>query len=200
MAVTSRGSRSIRSQSLPQRHLRFKHLAKKREFSLFESSSSISDSDTKVDLDRKWNVGGLQKEVSRLTVRCHKKIGKARQRLDMATQDVDQLISNPDVTVEELEDCPNVEKLEKDVKELQTRLQNLNELEVRLAELGLKGKNVVLPEDVAALAIDLEVNDTPPEPQERVTKKEKGPRNMQSFRLPYRRYYSENKTEIRVRS
>jgi hypothetical protein len=162
---------------------------------LFES---LDDTTTEATAERKWNVGGLQKEVSRLTVRCHKKIGKARERLDKANQEVERLTTNPDVTLEELEKCPNVEELKADLNELQTRLQYLNKLEVRLVELGLKGKSVVLPEDVATLAKTLEVDDEPPQIPEKVSKKEKGPRNMEPFRLPYRRYYTENKTEIRV--
>jgi len=173
----------------------------RRRFStyLFESMDEGGENEVTTGKKTTWNVGGLQKEVSRLTVRCHKKIGKARERLDKANQEVERLVSDPDVSYEELEKCPNIDELTADVKGLQTRLQNLNKLEVRLVELGLKGKAVVLPDDVSALAIELDINDTPPPPQEKVTKKEKGPRTMESFRLPYRRYYSENKTEIRVR-
>jgi hypothetical protein len=149
--------------------------------------------------ERTWNLGGLQKEVSRLTVRSHKKIGKARQRLDKANQEVERLTSDPDVSLEELDKCPNVDAMEADLKELQTRLQNLNKLEVLLSDVKGKGKNVILPEHVADLAIQLEVNDEPPQRDAKVTKKEKGPRNMHSFRLPYRRFYTTNKTEIRVR-
>ena len=173
---------------------------KKRSFStrLFESIDDDRTTEAPPG-ERKWNVGSLQKEVSRLTVRCHKKIGKARERLDKANQEVERLTSDPNVSLEELEQCPNIENLMADVKELQTRLHNLNKLEVRLVEIGLKGKSVVLPEDVSMLAVKLEVSDEPPPLAEKVSKKEKGPRLMESFRLPYRRYYTENNTEIRVR-
>ena len=81
---------------------------------------------------------------------------------------------------------------------LRERLTDLNRLEVSIADM--KGKKVVLPEHVAQLAIDLDVKDEAPVRQARPPKKEKGPRIMNSFRLPYRRYYTDNKTEIRVRS
>lgn len=187
---------SVHKRSYPYRSL--KQLPK-RGFSthLFESVDKNAMDATAA---KRWNVGGLQKEVARLTVRCHKKIGKARERLEKANQEVERLTSDSDVTLEELEKCPNVDAMKADLEELQTRLKNLNKLEVRLTEVGLKGKFAILPEDVSTLAIQLEVNDEPPPVQEKVTKKEKGPRLMESFRLPYRRYFSESKTEIRVRS
>jgi hypothetical protein len=150
-------------------------------------------------VDSMWNLNGLKKEVSRLTVRCHKKVGKAHQRLQTATKEVERLTSSgpDDVTLEELEQCPNLEGLEADVQELQNRLTQLNQLEVLLQDF--KGKKILLPEHIAALALELQVQDEPPQQAERPAKKEKGPRNMNSFRLPYRRYYTANKTEIRVR-
>lgn len=156
-----------------------------------------ADDDTATrSLDITWNLGGLKKEVSRLTVRCHKKVGKANQRLENAKKEVERLTGDPDVTMEELENCPNVEGLEQDFDELQTRLKNLNQLEVLLQDV--KGKNAALPEHIAELVFELEVQDKPPKIQPRGPKKEKGPTKMESFRLPYRRYYTTNKTEIRV--
>jgi hypothetical protein len=163
--------------------------------------SAVEDAATEeVDgksVDSKWNVGGLKKEVSRLTVGCHKKIGKANQRLRKANEEVDRLTSDPDVSMEELEKCPNVEGMESDLEEWKARLTQLNKLEVLLQEV--KGKNTVLPEHVAELALELEVSDETPQRQARAPKKEKGPRNMTAFRRPYRRFYTVNKTEIRVR-
>jgi predicted ribosome quality control (RQC) complex YloA/Tae2 family protein len=148
------------------------------------------------DLDRTWNLGGLRKEVSRLTVRCHKKIGKASQRLLKAQEEVNRLTSTEDVSMEDLESCPNVEEISAQVDELQNRLKQLNRLEVLLQDI--KGKRIVLPEHIAQLAFDLQVDDEPPKVQEGGQKKQKGPKNMASFRRPYRRYYTKNKTEIRV--
>ncbi|KAL3930788.1 MAG: hypothetical protein SGBAC_011613 [Bacillariaceae sp.] len=161
-----------------------------------DDDGDTDDATTAKSVESTWNLGGLKKEVSRLTVRCHKKIGKANQRLEKANKEVDRLTGDPDVSLEELEKCPNVEEMQSDLENLRERLTQLNQLEVSIAEV--KGKKVVLPEHVAQLAIDLEVRDEAPARQARPSKKEKGPRNMKSFRLPYRRFYTDNKTEIRV--
>ncbi len=158
--------------------------------------SAMDDDEETADIGRTWDLGGLRKEVARLTVRCHKKTGKANERLRKAQEEVDRLTSDENVTMEELEKCPNLEELEAQVEELRDRLKQLNQLEVLLADV--KGKQAVLPERLAKLAISLEVNDAPPAQQPRGPKKKKGPKNMNAFRLPYRRFYSVDKTEIRV--
>lgn len=132
---------------------------------------------------RTWNVGGLKKEVGRLILRCHKKVGKTNQRLQRL------LDGGAD---SEIAEC------EQDLKSLQDRLGGLNELESLLVPLGNK-KKVTLPEDIALLAAKLEVNDKPPPRPARGPGKAKGPRRMESVRKPYRRYYSSpDKIEIRV--
>ncbi len=175
----------------------------RRTYATQVSAATTDDSDPTTDImvtnDKAWNIGGLLKEVPRLTTRCHKKIGKARQRLEKANEEVERLTSDPTVSLQELEQCPNVGALEAELQELQTRLQNLNKLEVLLVEHKAKAKNSVLPPHVAELVIQLDVQDEPLQQTVKISKKEKGPRNMESFRLPYRRYYTKNKTEIRVR-
>lgn len=161
-----------------------------------ETTTSTSTSDKTIESP--WDVGGLRKEVTRLTMRAHKKIGKANQRLTKATAEVERLTSDPDVSMEELETSshPNLEELQAELTEMQDRLKDLNQLEVLLVDV--KGKRVVLPVHVAELALQLQVNDDAPKRAARPPKQEKGPRKMESFRRPYRRFYSENKTEIRV--
>jgi len=61
-----------------------------------------------------------------------------------------------------------------------------------------KNKSVVLPEDIAALAIDLDVDDKPRPRPDRGPGKKKGSREETKSRKPYRRYYSYNNIEIRV--
>jgi hypothetical protein len=162
------------------------------------AASTTTTETTQNDTQRRtWNLPSLRKEVSRLTVRCHKRIGKTSQRLQKAKDEVDRLTKNDDVTMEELEACPNVDELEEELQALQTRLKQLNQLEVLLQDV--KGTNVELPEHVAELAMQLEVSDQPSAQTERgPKKKDKGPKTMTSFRLPYRRFYTENNTEIRV--
>lgn len=158
--------------------------------------SAIEEDEELAGINSTWDLGGLRKEVSRLTVRCHKKTGKANERLRKAQQEVERLTGDDDVTMEELEKCPNLDEMEAQVGELRTRLTQLNELEAMLSDI--KGKKTVLPERIVKLVSTLEVNDEPPQRQPRGPKKKKGPKNMSAIRLPYRRFYTMNKTEIRV--
>lgn len=149
-----------------------------------DDSDAITDDNEATQ--RTWNIAGLLKEVPRLTARCHKKIGKARQRLEKAQEEVERLMTDPQASLEELEQCPNISALETELQELQARLQNLNKLEVLLVELrSAKGKNATLPLHVAELVVQLDVHDEPLEPTSKSSKKEKGPRNMEAFRLPF---------------
>lgn len=147
-------------------------------------------------LDSTWDISGLKKEVFRLIQRCHKKVGQASQRLAKAKETVEQLTTDPDATVEELERCPDIGTLTVELQQVKMRLRNLNTLEESLSTIGSK-KNAVLPKKIAALAIDLGASDVPPSRPAR-EKKEKGPRRDLPSRKPYRRYFSYNNIEIRV--
>ena len=122
-------------------------------------------------------------------------MGKAKTRLDKVQEEVEELRTNPNATQEQLEACPNVGILEKDLEDLRMRLQKLNSLEELLG--AIKGKNVVLPKDVYNIVRELKVNDRPPQRTPRGPGKKKGPRTT-APRLPYFRYYTKNNTEIRV--
>ena len=149
-------------------------------------------------LDSTWNIPGLKKEVQRIILRCHKKIGRANERLDKARQTVAVLTSpTSQASLEELENCPNVELLEVELKELQGRLKGLNLLEEELQTI--KKKETTLPVDLATVALDLGVDDKPPPRPPRGAPKPKGPSGGSvGPRKPYRCYYSVDKTEIRV--
>jgi hypothetical protein len=113
-----------------------------------------------------------------------------------AKQTAEKLLES-NTSLEELESCPDVELLELELKELQSRLKDLNTLEEQLQ--GIKKKSTVLPEDTAALALDLGVDDKPPARPQRGPPKPKGPSGGSSqSRKPYRCYYSFNNIEIRV--
>lgn len=133
-----------------------------------------------------WNIPMLKKEATRAVLKCHKKIGKASTRLQQQQQ---QSPNGDDETVE----------LQQELQDLQQRLERLNQLETELQSVKNKEQGV-LPESIAKLALELEVNDEPPPRPERGPKKPKGPRKLEPSRLPYRRYYSLNNVEIRVRS
>ena len=148
-------------------------------------------------LDSTWNIPGLKKEAMRLTQRCFKKIGKANQRLSKAKETVEDLTSDPNATLEALENCPNIEAFQLELQELQQRMRNLNSLDEALSNLGTKKKSIVLPKEIAQLALDLGIDDKPPARPERVSKT-KGPRRDAPSRKPYRRYYSFDNIEIRV--
>lgn len=168
-----------------------------RQFSILMATVDEDEAlDTTKTLESTWNVPGLKKELQRLILRCHKKIGKSSTRLRNAQEVVEKLTSDDTATLEQLEQCPNIEALEFELNELRERLSGLNELEKLLGSFKSK-KDIVLPEEVATLALQLGVNDAPPKRPPRGPKKKKGPR-QEASRLPYRRFYSINNTEIRV--
>lgn len=171
----------------------------RRQFfsSLFMSSVDEDEAqDTAKTIDSEWNMKGLKIQVDRLILRAHKKIGKASTRLRKAQELVDKLTADPDATLEQLHACPNPVALELELSDLQQRLRGLNQLNDLLA----KEKGPVLKPETAELAIDLGVDDKPPKQQARGPKKKKGPRSnkLPKTRLPYRKYYTEDNTEIRV--
>ena len=146
--------------------------------------------------DSTWNIAGLKKEVARLVLRSHKKIGKASTKLTQAQEMVQKLMSDSNATLEELEQCPNIEAIELELTELQERLQKLNQLEGLLQTE--KKRSGLLPGEIVGLAVKLGVSDEPSPPPERGPGKQKGQRESSSTRLPYRRYFTVDKTEIRV--
>ncbi len=164
--------------------------------SILHMSTTSDQAEGVKSIDSTWDIAGLKKEVQRLTLRCHKKVGKANIRLSKANEEVEELRTNPDVTDEQLQACPDITSMENEVEEIRERLMNLNRLEEMLTKVK-NGKAVVLDEDIATLAIELEVNDQPPQRAPRGPKKKKGPRT-ESPRKPYGRYYSQGKTDIRV--
>ena len=164
------------------------------------SGGEDGDDDQQRTVESEWDVSGLKAEVTRNQNRAIKKIGKASKRLEDAKKTVEELMSDPNASMEALEACPNVDALQAELDELRDRMKKLNELEKQLKGIkAKKGKRKVLPEDVAAIALDLGVNDEPPKRAPRGPKKKKGPRASEvTPRRPYRRYYTENKIEIRV--
>ena len=150
-----------------------------------------------------WNLQGLIKETNRLALRCHKKISKTFTRYNNAQEEIDRLTSEgANSSLTELEQCLELDSIQMELEQLRKRLSDLNALEDMLLELQMstgkkKSSAVVLPEDLASLAIELEVNDALPERNEPV-KKAKQAQENNGPRKPYRRYYTENNTEIRV--
>lgn len=147
-------------------------------------------------IDSEWYTPGLKKEVQRLILRCHKKIGKAHERLTKARDQAKALVEDESATLSDLEQCPDVNALELELKELQSRLRGLHQLEEALQPI--KKKSTVLPAEIAQLVVDLGVDDQPLAPAPRGPGKIKGPRERSTSRKPYRRFYSFDNIEIRV--
>jgi hypothetical protein len=104
---------------------------------------------------------------------------------------------NSQAPLEDLENCPNVDLLETELKEQQTRLQALNQLDEQLQ--SIKKKEIILPLEIATLALHLGLDDQPPPRPARGPPKPKGPSGGSvGSRKPYRCYYSMDQTEIRV--
>jgi len=148
-------------------------------------------------LESTWNIPGLKKEVARMVLRGHKKAAKVGTKLSNAQKEVDRLTSDPAVTMDELDKCPNIEAIELELTELRDRLKNLNQLEEDLSN-QTSSKKALLPTDLAARVLELGLNDQPPPRQPRGPKKKKGPKAEASRRLPYRRYFTNKDIEIRV--
>jgi len=153
-----------------------------------------------------WNIPGLKAEVQRQIIRCHKKISKASNRVQMAQTTIHHLRTHPNVTQEELEACPNIVPYEDELVHLQKRLQKFNQLNeslqnVQISKHSKQEEEMLLPVDIAQVVIDLQCKDTPPtRPNRPSTKKEKGPSVHEvQRRRPYKRYYTFNQVEIRVR-
>lgn len=159
------------------------------------------------------------KKVGKVSARvryAEEQYEKLKAEIDASTsEEVD------DELLEKLENAPNVEDHRKEMAELQSRLRKLNWLEEHLAKSPLKGKKIMSLEDLQKTEIgsqlveyvtELEINDDENQKQKRIeademrkrAKKQKsaentnGGGNASGPRLPYRRYYTENKVEIKV--
>jgi hypothetical protein len=129
-----------------------------------------------------------------------------------------------DKILQQLEQAPNVEQYIDEMSNLQQRLQKLNWLEERFNNPPLKGKKQLAIDELEKLfpegarvvqyvleldindderlnlkKIEVDVNNKRAKAEKAVTMKEQG-QQQHGGRLPYRRYYSEQRTEIRVSS
>jgi hypothetical protein len=151
-------------------------------------------------LSSSWNIPGLRQEVQRQILRCHKKIAKVSDRIQSSQATIHHLRTHPNVTLEELEACPNIQLYESESKLLQHRLGLLNQLHLQLQTIKMSKNITTLPLDMATLALELQCEDEPPSRSLRGPKKEKGPKaHSVPRRKPYKCYYTVNQTEIRVR-
>ena len=158
------------------------------------------------------------KKVGKVSAR----VRYAEEELDKLKAEIDASTSEEvdDELLNKLENSPNIEDHRKEMVELQSRLRKLNWLDEHLAKSPLKGKQIMTLEDLQKTEIglqvveyvtELEINDDENQKQKRIEADEMKKRakkqkvenanaggNATGPRLPYRRYYTENKTEIKV--
>ncbi len=185
------------------------------------STNMLSTQDTPFNDDEEQqgtiDLPQIKKGITRLLLRTHKKIGKVSARMDAARQEQ---------SYSEL----SIEELEQELNELQSRLQRLNWLEDQWNNVPTLKKMTsltswqelmaLLPENDTGRKIvqyirELEIDDNEVARNKRIeedvknkqSKKEMSLQRQQQQktqreggRLPYRRYFSENQTEIRVSS
>ena len=124
--------------------------------------------------------------------------------------------------LQQMEQAPNVEQYKKEMSELQHRLRELNWLEEQFNKPPLKSKKQLTIDEMAKLTpegarvvqyvleldidddeslrlkkIEVDVNNKRAKAEKAVTMKEEN-NQQHGGRLPYRRYYSQQRTEIRV--
>jgi hypothetical protein len=157
-------------------------------------TDSDDEEETTKTLTSLWNIDGLRNEIYRRMDRAHKKIGQHTRRIEN--------YKKPHVEMSVIES----ERLDIDITKAQLanvreNLKQLRRLEVLLLTMVRSkagGREIVLPEEVATIAIALNMTDTPPTRPPRGEPKAKGPRKMQPSRKPYRKYMSIDNIEIRV--
>ena len=128
-----------------------------------------------------------------------KKVSQATTRLREAKEIVDRLLlleENDEATaLEELEKCPDVDALERDLGEKRTRLENVRALSemTSSASSGGKKKTAITDEEkwkqCVELAIELDISDSPPPRPPRGPKKVKNANNKNAVR-PRRPYFA----------
>ena len=127
---------------------------------LFMSSNDENDNDsstTEAEERTSFNIPVLKKETARLTLRIHKKIGKASTRIRYADEQYEKLRvaidTNQDETMDDkllqqLEEAPNIQQFKNDLQQLQNRLQKLNWLEEQFSKPPLKSKKQLSSNDL----------------------------------------------------
>lgn len=191
-----------------------------------EDSTSVEDETTKTSFNiavLKKETSRLIMRSHKKVGKVSARIRYAEEQLEKLRAEIDESTSEEvdDKLLSKLENAPNVEDHRKEMEELQSRLKKLNWLEEQFAQSPLKGKKIMSLEDLQKIEIgvqvveyvtELEINDDENQKQKRIeadamnkrSKKQrsesaKGTNNENvGGRLPYRRYYTENKIEIKV--
>ena len=141
-----------------------------------------------------WSLAGLLEELQRQEQKAMKKVSQATTRLREAKEIVDRLLVEEN-TLEALEKCPDVDALERDLREKRARLESVRALRelTASASSGGKKKTSITDEEkwkeCVELAIELDISDSPPPRPPRGPKKVKNANNKNAVR-PRRPYFA----------
>ena len=193
-----------------------------------DDSSSSSNNNNSVNNRTSFDIPALKKEAMRLILRTHKKIGTVSTRIRSAEERYDDLREGrvlDEKLLQQMEQSPSIEQYKVELTNLQSRLQKLNWLDEHLHRLkskkqatveelqsssSLDGVRIVQlineleindnAETLRLQKIDMDINNKRAKAEKDAIAKEKaqGVQQQQGGRLPYRRYYTEQRTEIRV--
>ena len=172
--------------------------SKSEQTSSTTTTTTKSNSDNEVEVSEKtlasrWNVKGLKTEANR--------------RLDRAKKKVDQLTTRVERYKAQTNNPPVNSKQHLDFLILDAELIHASEQfrEIQKFEMLLSAQmndngplDIVLPAQLAEIALALNMTDRPPSRPPRGETKPKGPRQMKTTRKPYRKYTSIDNIEIRV--
>lgn len=152
-----------------------------------------------------WSLAGLLEELQRQEQKAMKKVSQATTRLREANEIVDRLLVMEEENLEALEKCPDVDALERDLKEKRARLESVRALSEMTSSAsssgGGKKKTAIKDEEkwkeCVELAIELDISDSPPPRPPRGPKKVKNAngKNAVRPRRPYFAYASAPSTD-----
>jgi len=171
-----------------------RHLSLSSITQLFMGSDDDDGSDNEPRTS--FNIPILKKEIQRLTMRAHKKIGKVATRIRGAEEKYAKLlkeidtISNDQVDdnlLQQMEQAPDVAPHKEEMKELQSRLQKLNYLEEQFGKSPLKSKKLLSLEDLQTVSqeggqilqyvLELDISDDDSAKQKRIEENAKNKRS-----------------------
>ena len=165
------------------------------------------------------------KKIGKVSTRirsAEEQYDKLRVAIDASESSSSVSEEEEDKLLQQLEQAPDIQTFKDDLTDLQDRLQKLNWLEEQFNKAPLKSKKQLSIDELEALytegaqvvqyIIELDISDDESQKlknieqnaKNRRAKKQKDAMNkeqskqVQGGRLPYRRYYSESQTEIRV--
>eukprot|EP01031_Cornospumella_fuschlensis_P038987 gene38987-47426_t len=126
-----------------------------------------------VEEKTQWDIRGLKKEIERQNLRWYKKVSKASERLQKEQAAYDQLMSQETPSLEQLENCPNLEATKLELLQSQERLKALQNLDAHIRTIS----STTDPGFVSLIPTILQLNitDTTRPVPERGPKKVKSP-------------------------